>query len=61
MFNSNRSRIRPTVPGNPFVLARADDRRRLREDFRQRETRYIRNINGASGNEYGAVHGFSFL
>ena len=45
----NYDRIRPTVPGNPFVLARADDRRRLREDFRPRETRYIRNINGASG------------
>jgi hypothetical protein len=49
-----------TVAGNPLVLPQADDRRRLREDFRRRETRYIRNIDGTSGDEYGAVHGFSF-
>ena len=42
MFDSNRRRIRPTVPGNQFVFARADDRHRLREDFRPRKTRYIR-------------------
>jgi hypothetical protein len=46
MFGSNRRQIRPTAPANPFVLARADDRRRLREDFRPRKTRYIRNISG---------------